>query len=322
MKNKLLPGLALAVMFVGGGSASARTIEAAPLGQGLRLEYYVSAPPGASYAHILIAVHGYPRDANRTFDAAAKAAAAAGHSADTLIVAPIFQVPADEAGQCHFHGVPRARPGEALWHCNDWADGSPALNGAVTSFQAMDLLVASLKRRDPAARTVTIAGFSAGGQYVQHYIGFAHAPVQAVTLRYVVGDPSEFLYFDPSRPVQRAEACPGYNDWKFGTDHLPADLGRDAAAARAAYAQANVQYLEGARDSGMGHGTAYRLLEKNCSAELQGPYRLQRGEAYAAYDRAVLAHGAHPLTIVPGCAHSVSCVFPAPAARSALFGSQ
>ena len=197
MKVKLLAALALTVMFMAGGSASARTIEAAPLGQGLRLAYYVSAPPGASYAHILIAVHGYPRDANRTFDAAVEAAAEAGHSADTLIVAPIFQVPAAEAGQCHFRGVPRARRGEALWHCDGWADGSRALNGPATSFQAMDLLVALLLRRDPAARTVTIAGFSAGGQYVQHYIGFAHAPVQAITLRYVVGGPSEFLYFDP-----------------------------------------------------------------------------------------------------------------------------
>ena len=103
---------------------------------------------------------------------------------------------------------------------------------------------------------------------------------------------------------------------------MPADVGRDAAAARAVYAEANVQYLEGARDSGRGHRAAYRWLEKNCSAELQGPYRLQRGEAYAAYDRADLAHGAHPLTIVPGCAHSVSCVFPAAAARGALFGSR
>jgi hypothetical protein len=318
---KWLPGLALAGMLMGGGSAAARTLEAAPLGQGLRLEYYVSAPPGASYAHILIAVHGYPRDANRTFDAAAEAAAGAGHNADTLIVAPIFQVPTDEAGKCHFRGVPRARRGEALWHCDDWAEGGPALNGPVTSFQAMDLLVAFLLRRDPAARSVTIAGFSAGGQYVQHYIGFAHAPA-AITLRYVVGDPSEFLYFDSFRPVPGTEACPGYNDWKFGTTHVPADLGRDATAARAVYAGAKLQYLEGARDTGMGRGTAYRLLEKNCAAELQGPYRLQRGEAYAAYDRAVLAHGAHPLTIVPGCAHSVMCVFPAAAARGALFGGQ
>jgi hypothetical protein len=318
---KWLSGLALAVILMGGGSAAARTLEAAPLGQGLRLEYYVSAPPGASYAHILIAVHGYPRDANRTFDAAV-AAAAADHSADTLIVAPIFQVPAGEAGKCHFHGVPRARRGEALWHCDDWADGSPALNAPVTSFQAMDLLVAFLLRRDPAAQTVTIAGFSAGGQYVQHYIGFAHAPARAMKLRYVVGDPSEFLYFDPSRPVRDTAACPGYNDWKFGTDHLPADLGRDAAIARAVYANANVHYLEGAQDSGTGHATAYRRLERNCAAELQGSYRLQRGEAYAAYDRAVLAHGNHPLTIVPGCAHAVMCVFPAAAARGALFGGQ
>jgi hypothetical protein len=319
---KILLGLVLSVAFAVVGPAAARTIDAAPLGHGLRLEYYVSAPPGAADANILIVVHGYPRDANRTFDAAANAAAEAGHSADTLIVAPIFQVPANEADKCHFHGVPPAKPGDALWHCDDWADGNPAINGPVTSFQAMDLLVASLLHRDPAAHTVTIAGFSAGGQYVQHYIGFANAPARAVILRYVVGDPSEFVYFVPSRPVPGVAACPGYNDWKFGTDHLPTYLGRDAATVRAVYANAKVRYLEGALDTGMGRGAAYRLLEKNCGAELQGTYRLQRGEAYAAYDQAALAHGAHPLIIVPGCAHSVTCVFPSAAARDTLFGSE
>jgi hypothetical protein len=49
-------------------------IDAAPLGHGLRLEYYVSAPLGSAYDNILIAVRGYPRGANRTFDTAAKAA--------------------------------------------------------------------------------------------------------------------------------------------------------------------------------------------------------------------------------------------------------
>ncbi len=319
---KFMFGLFLSAMVAEAGVASARTVNTVPLGHGLNLDYYVSAPPGTNEANILIVVQGYTRDANRTFDAAAEAAAKSGRSADTLIVAPIFQVPVREDGKCHFHGVPPAKTGDALWHCGDWAHGSRAINGPVTSFEAMDLLVASLLQRDPAAHTVTIAGFSAGGQFVQHYIGFANASATAVKFRYVVSDPSEFVYFDPERPVPGSAICPKYNDWKFGTDHLPAELGRDAAAARAAYVRADVNYLEGALDTGTGRGTAYRLLGKNCAAELQGPYRLQRGEAYAVYDRAALAHGAHSLTIVPGCAHSVTCVFPSAAARDVLFGHQ
>jgi len=312
------PILLLGVVLSGPAIAAPRTIDTAPVGDGLNLEYYVSAPPGANDSTILIAIHGYPRDANRTYDAAAEAAAKAGRSGDTLIVAPIFQVPAGDAAKCRFHGVPAAAPGDALWHCGDWADGSQAINGAVTSFGAMDRLQAVLLVRYPAADRIIIAGFSAGGQYVQHYVGFAQPPARPVAVRYVVGDPSEFVYFDAWRPETGTAACPGYNDWKYGTDKLPAALDRNAAAARAAYVGADVQYLEGALDAGSGHGSAYKLLEKSCGAELQGPYRLQRGEAYAAYDAARLAHGAHRLTVVPGCGHAVTCVFPA--AAGALFG--
>jgi hypothetical protein len=287
---------------------------------GLRLAYYVSAPPGPGPSNILIGVQGYVRDANRTFDAAAAAAQADGHDKDTLIVAPIFQVPADDAARCSYPGVPDAALGDALWTCGNWSGGAKASNGDVTSFQAMDSLLAALLQRYPSVHQITIAGFSAGGQYVQRYIGFAHPPALLQSVRYVVADPSAFLYFDSWRPAPGADLCSGYNKWKFGTEHLPVYLGRDAATARKIYAQANISYLEGALDQGASPQAAYALLEKKCPAALQGPYRLQRGQAYAAYDARYLAHGAHKLTIIPGCAHSVTCVFPAPAAKAALFG--
>jgi hypothetical protein len=309
-------------------AARAATLAAVSLAGGATLPYLVSAPPGEkSLTRALIAIHGYPRDATRTFAAAADAAAKAGLSAGTLIVAPIFQVPAPEDEKCHWRGVPAAAPTDALWHCSTWADGARALNAPVTSFAAMDALVASIAHAYPQVRLVTIAGFSAGAQFVQHYVGFAHVPgldvrVRSLRLRYVIADPSEFLYFDPTRPVATDDSCPESNDWKFGTDDLPADLGRSAAAARAAYVAADIHYLAGALDTGTGPGTAYRLLEKNCAAEQQGRYRLDRAAHYATYDAAMLAHGKHPLTIVPGCAHSVTCVFPSPAARAALFNDQ
>jgi hypothetical protein len=304
----------------GTAAASERTIESAPLGDGLRLQYYASAPPGAAVSRILIGIHGYTRDANRTYDAAAAAAANAGQTSGLLIVAPVFQVPASEAVKCQFPGVPAASPGDALWRCGNWASGSQASNGAITSFAAMDRLEAILVSRYPGAGTITLAGFSAGGQYVQHYVGFARPPA-GVRPRYVVADPSEFVYFDRWRPRAGIDACPDYNNWKYGTDNLPLALGRSGEQARIVYSGAAVDYLEGALDTGSGPGTSYRLLEKNCSAELEGPYRLERGEAYAAYDAERLAHGAHHLTVVPGCGHSVTCVFPSAAALPVLFPS-
>jgi hypothetical protein len=100
---------------------------------------------------------------------------------------------------------------------------------------------------------------------------------------------------------------------------LPPQLRVSAAEARARYAAADIVYLEGGLDSGTAPGTYYRILDKSCAAEAQGPYRLQRGLAYAQYDRTLLAPDRHrEVSVVPGCAHDVVCVFGAPAAREAL----
>ncbi|HEU0230812.1 MAG TPA: hypothetical protein VFR20_09585, partial [Burkholderiaceae bacterium] len=57
------------------------------------LPYFISAPPGPpGPIRALIGVQGFPRDANRTFDAIARATREAGKTATTLLVAPIFPV--------------------------------------------------------------------------------------------------------------------------------------------------------------------------------------------------------------------------------------
>ncbi|MGI4776834.1 MAG: hypothetical protein ACRYGA_01740 [Janthinobacterium lividum] len=302
---------------------------AAP-GDGGALRYYASLPPppvapdSARLAptHMLIALHGHPRDADRTFDAALAAVRNGGTLGSTLVVAPVFQVDAARAGRCRTPGVPAAAAGDALWTCVSWMEGGRADSG-LTSFAALDALVAGLARQWPSLRAVTVAGFSAGAQMVQHYIGFAGAAPPGLSVRYVVSDPGTWLYFDAFRPAPPLPgSCSDANNWKYGTDALPAPLGRDAATARLRYAEADVHYMEGALDSGDAPGTYYRILDKSCAAMAQGVDRLQRGLAYAAYDRALLAPPRQrQVTVVPGCAHDVACVFPSPAARAALLGA-
>jgi hypothetical protein len=229
-------------------------------------------------------MHGHPRDADKTFNAALLAVRNANALADTLVVAPVFQVAADKAAKCSAPGVPAAQAGDLLWTCGSWLEGGRADNGArITSFAAMDALVAELARRWPSLRTVTIAGFSAGAQMVQHYIGFAdqaQAGAGSVAVRYVVADPGTWLYFDAWRPQPVADgACPGVNRWKYGTDDLPASLAlvRTAAQARQRYAAADISYLEGALDSSDAKGTYYGILDKSCAAMAQGPYRISAG---------------------------------------------
>lgn len=321
-------------------------------GQAGTLNYFVarrpSAPADDAATSALVALHGHPRDANKTLAAGELAARQAGRAADTLVVAPLFQVasPADE--RCHSAGVPAAQAGDALWTCSSWMAGGAAKGSSVSSFAALDQLLADLKRRWPRLRNMTITGFSAGGQFVQHYIGFAHPPA-GLSVRYVVADPGTWLYFDEVRPSPlrggqpvdwrsctpvsgegacdyvlasppATAQCPDYARWKYGIDQLPAALGKTGAAARQQYAQSDVSYLEGALDMGEGPGTVYRLLDKSCGAQMQGPYRLQRGLAFLAYDQQVLSTAKpRSLTVVPGCAHDVSCVFPSAAAAGVLF---
>jgi hypothetical protein len=300
----------------------------------------------------LLALHGHPRDANKTFDAALLAVTRAGAVDQTLVVAPVFQVDARQAPKCQTSGVPAAQTGDLLWTCQSWMEGGAAGNGqeGMSSFAAMDALVAELARQWPSLRSITIAGFSAGAQMVQHYIGFAAAlPAGSPAVRYVVSDPGTWLYFDTVRPQPArnglaadwatcsggpdflggcgmefkamAAACSAANQWKYGTDSLPVLLGRSAVEARAHYAAADVSYLAGELDTGSAPGTFYKILDKSCAAQAQGPYRLQRGLAYAAYDRALLAPAKQrKLVVVPGCAHDVACVFPSQAARAALLG--
>ncbi|MCS4511728.1 hypothetical protein [Xylophilus ampelinus] len=298
-----------------------------PAAQG-RLHYYASIPPGTAAAaeptRALIALHGHPRDAGKTFDAALRAVRQGGRAGDTLVVAPLFQVDDARAARCSTPGMPRAQPGDLLWTCASWLEGAPSVNGAgLGSFAALDALVAELLRQWPGLRVVTVAGFSAGAQMVQHAIGFAAPAPAGVALRYVVADPGTWLYFDAFRPAPvDPAACPEVNRWKYGLDALPAHLPRTASQTRAAYAAAEIHYLEGALDSGDGKGTAYRALDKSCAADAQGPFRLQRGQAYVAHERTLRGAALEPraLVVVPRCAHDVACVFPAPEARAALLG--
>jgi hypothetical protein len=319
-------------------------------GEGV-MHYYASRDPSSAGgpSRALIVMHGHPRDANATFDAGLAAVKGAGAGDDVLVIAPLFQVAAPEATHCETEGVPAAAPDDRTWTCGSWLDGGASTNfGAISSFAAMDALLVEIKSRWPGVTRATIAGFSAGAQLVQHYIGFA-ADAPPLAVRYVVADPGTFLYFDRARPsptrggasadwstceggamglgdceiafVDPGDACSKVDRWKYGLESLPSNLGRDGADVRSRYVAADVGYLEGALDSGEGKDAAYTALDTSCAAEAQGPFRLQRGLAYVQYDRAFLARDRpRPLVVVPGCAHDVACVFPSAAARDVLVG--
>ena len=230
------------------------------------------------------------------------------------------------------------------------ADELPA--GRIGSIAALDALLLELQKQWPSLHSVTLAGFSAGAQMLQRSAVFAAAPPQGLAVRYVIASPGSWLYFDAQRPQPQVngqavdwasctaqgtacrmvferpdeQACPGYNRWKYGVEDLPAHLTGGpvspavVAALREHYRQARIDYLAGELDSNAKRGSAYSVLDKSCAAMLQGPFRLQRAQGYAAYDQTLLQPPQpRSFTVVPGCAHDVACVLPSPEARRVLF---
>lgn len=281
---------------------------------------------------IVIIFHGVKRNADNYYETAATLLAAnPARANDTLILAPRFVGVIDSG----FSGM-------AAWRKSSWEDGEDSVQAAgrpapVSSFQVIDDLLRSLddRKRLPTLAGIVLAGHSGGGQLIQRYavLNQIDGPLRrdGVALRYVVANPSSYLYLTNERPRPDGKGyapyergiCPTYNQYKYGTDKLPA-YARDAEDAKlfVRYAARDVTYLLGGADNNPEH----RLLDKTCGAEAQGATRLARGTAYLQYERIVAGRGAKPVTLhragfeVTGVGHENKGMFGSVCGARALLG--
>nr|WP_204950444.1 alpha/beta hydrolase [Methylopila capsulata] len=313
--------------------------KALPVGAGTRLgalRLYASQSldaPDPAVRRAIVLVHGRLRNADVYFRSAETARAAAGEqAAGALLVAPQFLADpdADLAG-----GLP---PDALRWTPEGWMGGEAATAPApISSFEALDALVARLadRRLFPNLAEIVVAGHSGGGQVVQRYAATSQeadalakdrAPGGAV-VRFVVANPSSYLYFSPERPMAGGgfaaldlATCPRADRWKYGlADRPPYAAGRSGAEIEAAYLSRDLTMLLGAEDRNPNHPA----LDKSCAAEAQGPNRMERGLAYARYLAA--RHGAafrHVVRVVPGVGHDGDGMFTSPCGVEALFASE
>jgi hypothetical protein len=280
--------------------------------------------PGVKQA--LVIVHGVGRDADAYYATGLGAVAAAGGTAkDTIVIAPQFLNARDVAA----HHLPAAT---LRWVDNSWMAGENALAPApLSSYAVLDAIIARLadRARFPDLQDVVIAGHSGGGQMVQRYAVLGHAaaaPPSGLQLRFVVANPSSYLWFTDDRPDGQggfapfpAASCPGFDHWKYGLVGLP-PYARGVVAGQLAHAYAarSVTYLLGTADTDPNQPA----LDRSCMGEAQGPTRLARGLAYFRYLRAnepaAMAH--QSLYLVPGVGHSAGKMFLSACGLSALFG--
>lgn len=282
---------------------------------------------------VLIVIHGVKRDADQYFEtAAALVADDPARAGDTLVLAPRFSGSIDSG----FAGM-------AAWRKASWEDGQESVQAAgrpapVASFQVLDDLLRSLndRKRLPSLTGLVLAGHSAGAQLVHRYAVLNNLDGalrrDGLTLRYVIANPSSYLYLTNERPRADGKGyapyergiCPTYNQYKYGTDKLPAYAREtDDATLFVRYAARDVVYLLGGADNNPEH----RLLDKACGAEAQGATRLARGTGYVQYEHVLAARGGKPVNLrhtafeVGGVGHDGRRMFGSICGVRALLGS-
>jgi pimeloyl-ACP methyl ester carboxylesterase len=244
------------------------------------LAAYVSAPVTANpkIRLVIVVVHGAGRDAKPAFNSAMNMVALAKFPKDeVLVISPQF---------LNQYDLRKNSDGtDALyWFGIDWIFSEKALNSDITTYGAIDRLVARLsdKRLFPKLQRIMIVGHSAGGQFVQRYamVGKAAEELKPtkIELRYIVANPSSFVYPLSNRPSPPAAgACPLFNDWRYGLKSMPSHISaRSETELVQAYLKLNITYLNGASDNDPNNPS----LDRGCEAETQGVSRLDRGQKF------------------------------------------
>ena len=288
-----------------------------PSGSGVQRYFGTASLDGDARAtRALIVLHGVLRngdDYERSGETAVNAGGAA--AAGTIVITPQFLNSRDVRA----HHLP---PETIRWTGNKWSGGDDSLSPLkISTFAVLDAIVERLadRRHFPAMREIVIAGHSAGGQLAQRYAIAARSPEIAaktgVRVRFIVANPSSYLYFDATRPLPTS-GCAGFNDWRYGFVGHPRFVSDAPSVYEGRYVKRNVTYLLGGADT----DPHEESIDTSCPAEVQGPFRLARGENYVTYIRTRHPNGtAQSVAIVPGVGHDHDGMFLSKCGIAVLF---
>jgi len=280
----------------------------------------------ADACEAVVSIHGALRNADTYAEAAMLSAAAAG--VDALVIAPQFLTEFDVRPDAPSAGL-------LHWEMEGWKGGYPARQvvrpdqPAISSFTALDTVLEHIPDLSPKVHTVRLIGNSAGARLVQAYAAVGRAPDtlarQGIHTRFVVSNPSTYLYFDAVRPQQQSDGAwrfaqnnePHVNNWRWGLGgYPPAYVQEDGEAAFARYVNRDVVYLLGEDDN----NTDAPLLETHPAAMAQGRQRHERGELFFAYIAQKAGRVVHRLVTVPGVGHDQHEMFGSEQGVTAIFG--
>jgi hypothetical protein len=310
------PGETNTLCTVGAAACTSRV----QIGSGVYLEIYSTYELDlgkSSITRAVIVVHGAGRDADGTFETMVDATGRGSSLTETIVIAPFFQTSED---------LPR--PDEVYWSSSGWKKGhlsrTEGPSPRISSFEAIDVIVAKLadRSRFPALEEIVIAGHSAGGQVAHRYVAGSRAEdvLQGIGMRYVVANPSTYLYLGPERwdgagfSVPDPAPCPDYQIWHYGLTDLNTYMNRSTIPeVEERMMNRDVTILVGSADTGLAS------LDVSCGANLQGDRRFDRGQKLVDFMDALRPGHNHVERIVPGVAHSSSGMYSSTVGLQVLF---
>lgn len=266
----------------------------------------------------VIIVHGTPSDARGIYDSLLADRNAEGIGSEVTIIAPHFFESEQELEDNNLGAEYQ------YWSGVQWAYGAEALNrDKSSSFLWMDRIIRELVAKKPNLQEIVIGGFSGGAQFVNHYMAFNTMATElegtGVSLSYVVGAPSIYLYVSSSRPGPACDTC---NNYPYGLDNRTSYLRVSETS------NSDARYRILTRTAAYITGTADTTGWTNTQAMAQGTNRIERMRKYKSHLTGVCAPGVYmpaPMCMskrtfveVSGVGHSYA-LFDNATARNILF---
>lgn len=264
---------------------------------------------------LVIYIHGARRNGLDYYEWGEKAVKAADKTNETLLIAPQFTSEKDL--QDHNHDA-----SHVFWTNNNWRIGDESVSSkkrmmedSFSSFTLVDSIIASVcnKKLFPKLKKVIIIGHSAGGQFVSRYVGITPMPnvLKKYNFSFIVMNPSSYLYLDDRRPLMVDAAlsfkrpdttgCPNFNVYPRGMENLnPYASQINKETIKRQFLTREVVYLLGEKDVNMNDSS----LDKSCEGNLQGRFRLERGQFFYTYLQLLAdKKKIHKMEVVPNVAH-------------------
>lgn len=287
--------------------------------------YDLERPPAGLTGAVVI-VHGTSRDSLGYYNNMMKVVRSLRLERSVLVVAPLFQESPESTD-------------ELYWSGGDWREGADGATRSGLKFSAYAALDRLLERladpaRLPFVTRLTIAGHSAGGQVVQRYAAGGRPELtRVVPIRYVVANPSSYLYLNAFRFVEGAgfvesgqafSRCTSYDHYKYGLKDrrsTPYMAAKSDAELIQDYLARDVRYLLGLEDTCNSDLDSCNdsTLDKSCEAMLQGTFRLERGRRFFSHLERYYPTHQHTKIEVPDVGHSNGAMWDSPLGRTVLF---